>query len=41
VPGARFEQVAESGHSVYFEQAPEFNRLVSSFFESAGRAGPK
>ena len=41
VPGARFEQVAESGHSVYFEQAPEFNRLVSAFFESAGRAGPK
>jgi 3-oxoadipate enol-lactonase len=36
IPGARLAKVADSGHSVYFEKAAEFNRLVSSFFESAG-----
>ncbi len=28
IPGARLAQVAEAGHSVYFERAAEFNALV-------------
>lgn len=31
VPGARMERVARAGHSVYFERAAEFNRLVGEF----------
>src|SRR5262249_9073050 len=32
MPSARVEQVAASGHSVYFERADIFNRLVAEFF---------
>jgi 3-oxoadipate enol-lactonase len=41
IPGARCNEVAGSGHSVYFEDAPAFNRIVSSFIDSVERAGPK
>ena len=34
VPGARLERVPETGHSVYFERATTFNRLVEDFLES-------
>jgi 3-oxoadipate enol-lactonase len=37
VPGARVARVPRSGHSVYFERAAEFNRLVDEFLrEVAG-----
>jgi pimeloyl-ACP methyl ester carboxylesterase len=32
MPNARVEQVAAAGHSVYFERAGVFNRLVDEFF---------
>jgi pimeloyl-ACP methyl ester carboxylesterase len=32
MPNARVEQVAAAGHSVYFERAEVFNRLVDEFF---------
>ena len=32
MPNARVEQVAAAGHSVYFERAGVFNRLVEEFF---------
>jgi 3-oxoadipate enol-lactonase len=41
VPGARFTEVAGSGHSVYFEEPDAFNRIVSDFFDSVEKAGPK
>jgi len=41
VPGARFAECPGSGHSVYFEDAPFFNRVVGEFFESVARAGAK
>ncbi len=41
VPGARYAEVPGSGHSVYFEKAPEFNRILSGFIESVERAGVK
>lgn len=41
VPGARCAEVAGSGHSVYFEKAEEFNRMVSEFFEWVERAARK
>jgi len=31
VPGARFELLAKTGHSVYFERPAIFNRLVAEF----------
>ena len=34
IPGARFEVVADAGHSVYFERPDEFNRLVLEFFST-------
>jgi pimeloyl-ACP methyl ester carboxylesterase len=41
IPGARCAEVEGSGHSVYFENAQEFNEIVSGFFESVERAGAK
>ena len=38
MPNARVEQVAASGHSVYFERADIFNRLVDEFFAKTGAA---
>jgi 3-oxoadipate enol-lactonase len=40
-PHGRFVEVARCGHSVYFENAPEFNRVVSSFFDEVTRGGAK
>jgi 3-oxoadipate enol-lactonase len=34
MPNAKFELVRDSGHSVYFERAAIFNRLVERFFGS-------
>lgn len=34
IPGARYEEVPGCGHSVYFENAPEFNRIVGAFIGS-------
>jgi hypothetical protein len=31
MPKARVERVEAAGHSVYFERAPRFNRLVEDF----------
>lgn len=36
IPHARLKQVSGSGHSVYFEKAEEFNRLVLEFFAAVG-----
>jgi 3-oxoadipate enol-lactonase len=36
MPHARVEQVAAAGHSVYFERAEVFNRLVEEFFSTVG-----
>jgi 3-oxoadipate enol-lactonase len=36
MPHARVEHVAAAGHSVYFERAEVFNRLVEDFFSGAG-----
>jgi 3-oxoadipate enol-lactonase len=33
VPGAKLESVPQAGHSVYFERAEIFNRLVSNFLD--------
>ncbi len=33
-PGAKFAEVPGCGHSVYFEDAPAFNRVVSDFLTS-------
>jgi pimeloyl-ACP methyl ester carboxylesterase len=41
IPGARFAEVAGSGHSVYFEKPEEFNQIVSGFFETVERTGAK
>ncbi len=35
VPGASFEIVPDSGHSVYFEQPAVFNHVVSRFLQGA------
>jgi 2-hydroxy-6-oxonona-2,4-dienedioate hydrolase/4,5:9,10-diseco-3-hydroxy-5,9,17-trioxoandrosta-1(10),2-diene-4-oate hydrolase len=35
VPGARLTGVAEAGHSVYWERAETFNRLVDEFLAGA------
>ena len=36
VPGARYEEVPGCGHSVYFEDADAFNRIVAGFLSAAG-----
>jgi 3-oxoadipate enol-lactonase len=36
IPHARLAEVAGSGHSVYFEKAEEFNRIVLEFFAAVG-----
>jgi 3-oxoadipate enol-lactonase len=36
MPHARAEPVTEAGHSVYFERAEAFNRLVDGFFANVG-----
>jgi 3-oxoadipate enol-lactonase len=33
IPQARFVKVPQAGHSVYFERADEFNRIVSGFLQ--------
>jgi 3-oxoadipate enol-lactonase len=38
MPTARVEQVAAAGHSVYFERAEVFNRLVGEFFAAVAGA---
>jgi pimeloyl-ACP methyl ester carboxylesterase len=38
MPNARVEQVAAAGHSVYFERADVFNRLVGKFFAAVAGA---
>jgi 3-oxoadipate enol-lactonase len=38
MPDARVEQVTAAGHSVYFERADVFNRLVEAFFAKIGAA---
>ena len=35
IPHARFVKVSGAGHSVYFERAEEFNRLVNGFLREA------
>jgi pimeloyl-ACP methyl ester carboxylesterase len=36
MPSARVEQVPDSGHSVYFQRAGAFNRLVENFLSKDG-----
>jgi 3-oxoadipate enol-lactonase len=38
MPNGRVEQVAAAGHSVYFERADVFNRLVGEFFAAVAGA---
>jgi 3-oxoadipate enol-lactonase len=38
MPDARVEQVTAAGHSVYFERADVFNRLVDELFGKTGAA---
>ena len=38
MPNAQVEPVAAAGHSVYFERADVFNRLVDEFFAKTGAA---
>ena len=38
MPNARVEQVADAGHSVYFQRAARFNTLVDRFFAEVGAA---
>ncbi len=35
VPGARLERVPAAGHSVYFERADVFNRVLDAFLTHA------
>jgi 3-oxoadipate enol-lactonase len=35
IPHSRFERIAGSGHSAYFEKAAEFNRLMIDFLRAA------
>jgi pimeloyl-ACP methyl ester carboxylesterase len=37
IPHARLVQVPQAGHSVYFERADEFNRIVGGFLREYGR----
>jgi pimeloyl-ACP methyl ester carboxylesterase len=36
MPNAKVEQVSDSGHSVYFQRAEAFNRLVDTFLSKVG-----
>ncbi|HLF79667.1 MAG TPA: alpha/beta hydrolase [Dehalococcoidia bacterium] len=36
IPGARYVEVPGCGHSVYFEDAPAFNRILEEFLSLAG-----
>ena len=36
MPNAKVEQVWDSGHSVYFQRAEAFNRLVDTFLSKVG-----
>ena len=36
IPGARFASVPAAGHSVYWERAAVFNRLLDEFLASSG-----
>ena len=36
MPSARVEHVPDSGHSVYFQRAGVFNRLVETFLSKVG-----
>jgi pimeloyl-ACP methyl ester carboxylesterase len=33
IPHAKFVKVPGAGHSVYFERADEFNRIVTGFLQ--------
>lgn len=37
IPHARFVKVPQAGHSVYFERAEEFNRIIEDFLRGATR----
>ena len=37
IPQARFVKVPQAGHSVYFERADEFNRIVGGFLDEQVR----
>jgi pimeloyl-ACP methyl ester carboxylesterase len=39
VPAAQYVEVPGCGHSVYFEDAPAFNRIVAQFLESVRHGG--
>jgi 3-oxoadipate enol-lactonase len=41
IPGARYAEVPGCGHSVYFEDAPAFNRILDEFLTSAGGSSVK
>jgi len=41
ISGARVEHVPDAGHSVYFERAQTFNRLVDAFLTSAMAVPPR
>ncbi len=41
IPGARYAEIAGSGHSTYFEDAPAFNRTLDEFLTSALNSAPK
>lgn len=41
IPGARCVEVPGCGHSVYFEDAPGFNRILEEFLETDGRIASK
>jgi pimeloyl-ACP methyl ester carboxylesterase len=39
LPGGRFVSVPKAGHSVYFERAAEFNRIVGNFLDEVDSRG--
>jgi len=41
VPNGRFVSVPRAGHSVYFERAAEFNRIVGGFLDEIDSPGGK
>jgi len=41
IPGARYAEVPRCGHSVYFEDAPAFNRILEDFLKSATGSAAK
>jgi pimeloyl-ACP methyl ester carboxylesterase len=38
IPHARFVTVPQAGHSLYFEQPEDFNRIVADFLRENGLA---